>query len=72
MTANEALSAHIAAVSAEDPTKARALVREIKHNCDVSNYVYSNWLRGVTPIKRIYRREIIEIIGHDIFENVAN
>ena len=72
MKANEALSGHIDTLFETDPAEARRLVRSIKARCNISSAVYSNWRRGLTPIRKIYRDEITRIIGVDIFENVTN
>lgn len=72
MKANEALSSHIDSLFSSDPVSARRLVREIKDRCEISTAVYSNWRVGRTPIRKLERREITQILGVDIFENVTD
>lgn len=69
MTANQALDSYLSALPDEERIDLAAKLREY---LSVSSFVFSNWRRSKTKIKPIYRREIANFIGKDIFENVTD
>lgn len=72
MTANEALSRHIARISALNPAEARKTIRAIKDACGISSMVFYNWMHGRTPIKKLQRDEITRIVKYDLFKDVTD
>lgn len=69
MTANEALNNYFKSLSRSEK---RNLSCQFIIKLEVSPAIITNWRCSATPIKSIYRREIIKIIGKDIFENVTD
>ena len=72
MRAHEAFSHHIDMLFEQNPAEARRIVKEIKTACGISSCVYSNWRRGVTPIRKLQRAEITQILNHDLFKDVTD
>lgn len=72
MRANEAFSRHIDMLFEKNPVEARKKVKEIKTACGISSPVYSNWRRGVTPIRKLQRAEITRILEYDLFKDVSD
>lgn len=69
MTANQALDTYLSSLPKAERIDLTAKLREY---LGVSVYVFCYWRRSRTPIKPIYRREIANFIGKDIFENVTD
>lgn len=72
MRAFEAFSRHIDMLFEQNPAAARKTVKEIKAACGISSAVYSNWRRGITPIRKLQRNEITQILNHDLFKDVID
>ena len=69
MTANEALDQYLKSLE----SKERAIKsRDIRYLCQKTSSVLYDWKKGRTPIPSVYRDKIIEAVGINIFENVAN
>lgn len=69
MTANDALKAHFKSIKPNERVK---LTLEIMRRLEVSAGTVDNWRYSATRIKPIYRREISDIIGKDIFSDVTD
>lgn len=67
MTANEAFYSYL---NRFDVIARRELQRSLRRHLGVSRDVITNWRLGRTKIKPIYRREISNFFGENIFENV--
>ena len=72
MKANEALKSFVDKIESKDAAKARSIVKQIKQECGISSFVYSNWRLGRTPIGKLQRHKISEIAGYDVFNNVID
>lgn len=68
MTAGEALSNYLGSLS---PLERRDMSRKIRRACDISRNVLYNWTCGATTIKTVYRDKITEVVGVDLFADVA-
>ncbi len=69
MTANQALDTYLSQLQGEQRIE---LVKKLREELCVTEFVFSNWRRSKTRIKPIYKREIVKIIGQDIFEDVID
>lgn len=68
MTAGEALSNYLNGL---DAMQRRDMSRKIRRACDISRNVLYNWTIGATVIKTVYRDKITEVVGVDLFTDVA-
>lgn len=69
MTANQALDGYLSSLPDEERIE---LVAQLREFLGVSIHVFCNWRRSRTPIKPVYRREITNFIGKDLFQNVSD
>lgn len=64
---NQTLKEFIDRKMEESPHDARGLVRRIKQECGISNYVYANWRAGRTKIGVPEQKIINSVVGSPIF-----
>lgn len=69
MTANEALDAHMKSLPYGERS---AMVAKMIINLEISGGTITNWRKGKGRIKPVYRREINQIVGKDIFADVTD
>lgn len=69
MTANEAFAGYFKSISTEERAK---ITRTLIIQLEITANIVRNWRYSQSKIRPIYRREIIKIIGKDIFENVTD
>lgn len=69
MTSNVALDAYIKSLPYKERSEFQA---KLVLRLEISLATISAWRNAKSRIKNVYRREISNIIGKDIFENVTD
>lgn len=69
MTTNQSLDSYLSSL----PNEVRiAKSRDIRNLLHISRAKLSDWRRGRSHLHPLFLREISEIVGVDLMENVAN
>ena len=69
MTANDALDGYIKSLPYKDRSKFQA---KVALALEISLATISGWRNSKSYIKKVYRHEISNIVGKDIFANVVD
>lgn len=69
MSANEILDNYLSSLP---PRERIAKSRDLRQIGGIESYTLSDWRRGRVKISAAWQSKISEIIGEDIFTNVAN
>ncbi|MBD5243156.1 MAG: hypothetical protein HDS60_03610 [Barnesiella sp.] len=69
MTTNEALDRYLSSLSHQERI---AKSRDIRQMLGISQSVLSDWRRGRSMLKSVYFDKIIEVVGVDLYNYIAN